>query len=80
MQADSNRGRRLLLSLLLPCFYTKLQCLSSELLGSLDVNFLYLLPCISQLLWPQKEMACCGIHLPREVFPSLGIPQTLAYG
>lgn len=75
MQADSSTGRRLLLTLLLPCFYTELQCPpSSELLGSLDVNFLHLLQCILQLLWPQEEMACCGTHLPREVFPSLAIP------
>lgn len=80
MQTDRGAGRRQLLSLLLPCFYTELQHPSSKLPGSLEMNLLPLLQCILQLLWPQKEMACCGTHLPRQVPLSLGIPQTLAYG
>lgn len=73
MQRDFGAGRRQLLSLLLPCFYTELQCPSSKLQGSLDMNLLSLLQCILQLLWLQKEMASCGTRLPREVSPSLGI-------
>lgn len=38
MQTDCGAGRRQLLILRLPCFYTELQCPSSKLPGSFDMN------------------------------------------